>query len=304
MPKRCTLGQRMVLDALQKRVSALYAAREAASRYDAEGIHDMRVASRRLRSVLSAHKCLFKQKPLEELRNRIKAITGGLGVARELDVCCAMLEKRRARLKGAPRSAATQVLGALRVMRAGENQSVDAGVHLAAKERMDAAMHELASGAKNTKRCYLSIAEEALMKRLEMLGKRHTLWQKTHSEEDLHQVRVAFKRLRYHAEAFLPLYGGPMEAFIKELKATQEHLGDWNDVRVLRDYVERMAHDLNGKAVEGVAPLHSELGREVDELLEAFEEDAKHFFAEDSQGRIRAIFANPTHTCCDHTKDE
>ncbi|MCC6491062.1 MAG: CHAD domain-containing protein [Candidatus Hydrogenedentes bacterium] len=304
MPKRCTLGHRMALDALRKRLPALYAARDAASRYDADGIHDMRVASRRLRSVLVAHKTQLKQKASDELLNRFKAITGGLGVARELDVTCALLEKKRSKMKGAPRTAATQVLGALRALRKSETQSVDAGVHLAAEERIEAAVRQLESESGKCKHCYLASAEEALEKRLALLDKRYALWQKTHSEEELHQVRIAFKHLRYHAEVFQPLYGQPMEDFIKKLKSAQEHLGAWNDARVLRDYVERLAHDLNGKASEGVAQLHSELDREADGLLDAFEASAEDLFNEESHARIRDLFADPSHTCCDRKKDE
>lgn len=304
MPKRCTLGHRMALDALRKRLPALHAAREAASRYDADGIHDMRVASRRLRSVLAAHKSQLKRKTSDELLSRFKAITGGLGVARELDVTCALLEKKRSKMKGAPRTAATQVLGALRALRNSETQSVDAGVHLASEERVEAAIQELATSTRKCKHCYLASAEETLAKRLAILGKRYALWQKTHGEEDLHQVRIAFKHLRYHAEIFQQLYGESMGAFIKELKSTQEQLGAWNDARVLRDYVERLAHELNGKAADGVAQLYSALDRDTDELLETFEKGAAHLFTEESQGRIRALFANPVHTCCDHRKDE
>jgi len=50
--------------------------------------------------------------------------------------------------------------------------------------------------------------------------------------EQLHQLRLATKHFRYTLEAFRPVYGEPLEAWLKELRQVQQFLGDINDCRV------------------------------------------------------------------------
>jgi CHAD domain-containing protein len=286
------------LHALDERVGALRKAAGPASDYDVDGIHDVRVASRRIRSLLRAHEKAFKKKPFEDFRCRVRAVTRGLGGARELDVTIGMLEKRRKQLKGPVRLAANQALRLLRQERTEELSSVDASVHLVRDARFPVCLDTLKASAKGTKRCYLDIAAKALDKRLDAVEKCHAKWKQTHSEEDLHQVRIAFKRLRYSCEIFRPLYPEAMQDFLDRLKKAQEHLGDWNDVRILRDHTERLAKNISGDAAEGISTLQSQLDQQADELREAYELDSEAFFSEDALSETRALLATPTHACC------
>ncbi len=298
MGKRCTLGSDSVSQALAERIDALHKAMAAASDHNMDGIHDMRVASRRLRAVLNAHKRFFEKSPLQDFQCRIRGVTSGLGTARELDVSIVRLEKERKKLRNSARTAANQILRKLRALRKAEATGVEAGCHLVKDKRFKTSHNTLVATLKPRKECYLDTAEMALAKRQASLCKSYEKWRQTRSEEDLHQVRIAFKRLRYSCEIFKFLYGEAMQAFIKDLKNAQERLGDWNDLRVLRGYVERMAPVLRDTASEGVAMLHGELDRKVDQSLEAFEEGSATFFAEDALERMRILFRNPTRACC------
>jgi CHAD domain-containing protein len=298
VPNRCDLCKEFALRALDERIGALMKAAGPASEYDIDGIHDVRVASRRIRSLLRAHKMAFKKKPFEGLRGRVRAVTRGLGDARELDVTIGLLEKRRKQLKGPARLAANQTLRLLRQERTEELSSVDASVHLVRDARFAECLDTLKASAKGTKRCYLDIAAKALDKRLEALEKCHAKWRQTYSEEDLHQVRIAFKRLRYSCEIFRPLYPEALQDFLDTLKKTQEHLGDWNDVRILRDRTERLAKSISGDAAEGISMLQSQFDRQADELREAYELDSEAFFSGDALSETRALLGAPTHACC------
>ena len=51
--------------------------------------------------------------------------------------------------------------------------------------------------------------------------------------EALHQLRIDCKKLRYAAEFFTPLYGEPMKGFVRHLKALQDLLGTLHDAAVM-----------------------------------------------------------------------
>ncbi len=304
MPKRCGLCEEFATRALDERVVLLLEAAGPAAEHDVDGIHDVRVASRRIRSLLRAHKQAFKKRPLKEFQWRVKAVTRGLGTARELDVTIGLLEKRRRKLKGPARMATTQILRLLRAEREDESANVEASVHLIQDCRFSNCLDTLKGGIKAVRQCYLETASAALVKRLDALSVAHTRWRQTHSEEDLHQVRIAFKRMRYTCEIFKALYDKPLQQFIGTMKKAQGHLGDWNDLRVMRNHVERLARRMNGDATEGVSELHSQLDRDADALLEAFEGDADVFFTDESLSKIRALLTEPTHPCCAPTARE
>lgn len=60
---------------------------------DIEAVHDMRVASRRLRSALSVFKSVFASQEFMRFEREIKAITDALANARDLDVMILTLEE-------------------------------------------------------------------------------------------------------------------------------------------------------------------------------------------------------------------
>jgi len=53
--------------------------------------------------------------------------------------------------------------------------------------------------------------------------------------EALHQLRIDCKNLRYAAEFFAPLYGEPMKQFVAHLKGLQDLLGTLHDTAVMWD---------------------------------------------------------------------
>ena len=60
---------------------------------DIEAVHDMRVASRRLRAALDVFGAAFPDPAFGKLTGEVKAVTDELGAARDLDVMIEALEK-------------------------------------------------------------------------------------------------------------------------------------------------------------------------------------------------------------------
>jgi CHAD domain-containing protein len=79
--------------------------------------------------------------------------------------------------------------------------------------------------------------------------------------ERYHQLRIAFKRLRYTLEFFREVLAPEAKALIDEIKLLQDHLGDFQDAVVacalLRDFLTwgTWGHTQTKKTVWPVAPV-------------------------------------------------
>jgi CHAD domain-containing protein len=70
---------------------------------DIERVHDMRVASRRLRAVLEIYEPCFPRKPLRSALDAVKAVADALGERRDPDVQLAQLDEFASAVKPADR---------------------------------------------------------------------------------------------------------------------------------------------------------------------------------------------------------
>jgi CHAD domain-containing protein len=57
--------------------------------------------------------------------------------------------------------------------------------------------------------------------------------------EELHDMRIAAKRLRYLCEVFAPVFDGALDGFVDDLRDLQELLGDIHDCDVQLPLAER-----------------------------------------------------------------
>ncbi len=209
-----------------------------------EGVHQLRVALRRLRSVLKAFRGAARGPALDGLDEGLRALARRLGPARDWDVFLlglaaeartALGEDRRllalARAAEAKRDAAYH---ALRRELDGPNFRRLALDGIALLLRRPWRAEADAEGAAALDAPLAGFAENLLDKR----------WRKLrdggeaiagHSFEELHELRLEAKRLRYAAELFAPLWGGKAaRRFLKRLSALQEALGTVNDAAVAR----------------------------------------------------------------------
>ncbi len=232
-----------------------------------EGVHQLRVALRRLRSVLKAFRPAARGAALEALDEGLKALARRLGPARDWDVFLLGLsaeaaaalggeDRRLLALRRAAEAKRDAAYGALRRELDGPNfrrlalDGVSALLRRPWRDEPDAA-DEAALDAPP--------AEFGAA----LLGKR---WRKLHESGDgiaehsfeaLHELRLEAKRLRYAAELFAPLWGGKAaRRFLKRLSALQEALGTVNDAAVARGLLASLdsgAPAWAAGAVEGFA---------------------------------------------------
>lgn len=286
-PKRATTALRLQLRAIRDQITPL---REE----NVDAIHDMRVASRRLRAVLAEHRRLFERTAFDRASDFARTITRGLGRARELDVTLGILKHIRRRARGSLGATLAHVVRHTQEIRKAESPHIAESASLAASRAFSKAYRDLIAGIQPRSKCYLKSAVNSLLKRHDSAARSYTKWRRNQSPETLHRLRINFKKLRYACETHRVLYDESLTGFINSLKDLQEALGDWHDWVVIGDCVSAAAPDAAG----GLDELNALVDAEIDKHLGQFAQRSEHFFSKHYRAETRRILSSPSQACC------
>ncbi|MFF2409026.1 CHAD domain-containing protein [Streptomyces sp. NPDC058092] len=239
-----------VLTYIRHQTEAIVALDPAVRRDLPDSVHQMRVATRRLRSALRTYGKILDRGVTDPVGDELKWLAAELGIDRDQEVLDARL---CARLDGLSR---TLILGPVRsrlgiwsVARRGGSRRRTVGVldgtrYLALLDSLDAllAAPPLLPAASSAPERALP---RAVLKEYERLATRvgHALELPPGEDRDLamHDARKAAKRARYAAEAAGPALGKPAKRFARRMKALQTLLGDHQDSVVARDALRTLA---------------------------------------------------------------
>ena len=221
-----------------------------------EGVHQCRVAIRRLRSCLKQFRPVTDAPPLRELDAMLGDLARAMGAARDLDVFLRDLGAALGRAAGEDRRVATL----LRVAEARRRAAYAAlTVRLASPQfrrliwfacRL-AVLREWPPDDGAEAAPLRPFAAATLSRRWRQLRRRGAGIEELDAEA-LHELRLAGKRLRYAAELFAPLWPGKAgRRFLKRLAALQEALGLANDTHVARALAAGLGQPLAGSGKAG-----------------------------------------------------
>jgi len=206
-------------------------ARELESQGDAETLHKLRVALRRLRALWWAFTPLMDRAQAKLHRDEFKRLAGAAGGTRDWDVLSGLLssdDKVRAIVKSVAPAITAQRLLALSCSRATlKHRDIEPfmrGALLGTLHQFEEHADEPITNFVETR---VRKAEKALRSRI-----KHAHSRKRPDYDALHEVRIAGKKLRYLLEFFAPVLKGRHEKIIKRLTTFQTKLGDLNDVVV------------------------------------------------------------------------
>src|SRR5436190_6355074 len=259
--------------ALRRQLSALLE-EEAGTRLgeDAERLHAMRVASRRLRAALSLFFDVLPPK-LAPLRKELRWIGGFLGAVRDLDVQLDQLERWRSTL--APEDARAlgglvQVLAAQRAeARARMLDALDSPRYESFVDRFTRILRSLpetwAAGqvpARDVAPVLIEARMQALREAAEELG--------PDSEAgEYHRLRIKAKQLRYALEFFGDLYPVAAKAATRRLVGLQDLLGRHQDADIaiarLRALADEHGDSLGHLTVFAMGEIAERLARSMSE---------------------------------------
>jgi len=219
---------------------------------DIEGVHQVRVSFRRMRSALTLFRNAVPKAATEAQGDEMRWIAGELGNARDLDVFISEgLAEAAARLP----LAGGERLKTLAEQRRAQIYA-ERVVPMLDSERFERfcndfpawvdtrAWEQAPLKSKQAKRLHSGIVGYA--RSLLDKQERRVLSAGTHVDREdaaaMHQLRIECKKLRYAAEFFRPLFDG-MDTFIGHMKGLQDLLGVMNDVVVTRQLLDDLLHD-------------------------------------------------------------
>jgi CHAD domain-containing protein len=243
---------------------------------DPEGVHQTRVATRRLRSDLRTFRPLLDREWARALRDELGWIAEILGEVRDGDVLLERLRRRADELPADDRTTVERVLATMRESR----DAAHAGLLETLRQERYVALLDRLVEAANAPVCVPAAGEparEAIPKLVRRpwhrLAKRAKTLGDEPSNEQLHELRIRTKRVRYAAEAAAPIVGKPARAFANVASALQDVLGDLNDsvvaARWLDDWASRNDDAAAKRAAESLSALEQAAVREQRTLWRA-----------------------------------
>jgi CHAD domain-containing protein len=214
-----------------------------------DSVHQMRVATRRLRSLLAAYRPLYDRSVTEPVRAELKWLGGVLGAARDAEVLRDRLRTAAAEepddlLLGPVAARLDTEFG--KTYREAHEQVVaalDSPRYLGLLESLDALVTsppwtDLADRTaarvvpRRVRSSWRRVRDAARQAAAAPVGRR---------DEALHEVRKAAKRARYASEAARTVFGSPAKRFGSEMKAVQTHLGLLQDSVAAREVLRPIA---------------------------------------------------------------
>ncbi|WP_143065982.1 MULTISPECIES: CHAD domain-containing protein, partial [unclassified Streptomyces] len=239
-----------VLAHLHAQADALLTHDAAVRRSQPDGVHQMRVASRRLRSALRSFRSLLDRTATDPLIEELRWLGRELGAERDQEVLEARL---RTALDAVPRPLLLgPVRGRLRRWSAARSADshgrtldvLDSPRYLSLLDSLDALLTDPPLRGKAAKDPGTVLAAAVLKDHARLADRvEHALSLPPGPDRDLalHSARKAAKRTRYAAELARPALGKPAKRLVRRLKKVQDCLGDHQDSVVAREALRDLA---------------------------------------------------------------
>ena len=209
---------------------------------DPEDVHQARVGTRRLRSDLRTFAAILDDEWLRQLRDELKWFGGVLGAVRDADV---LTERLRSQADALPERDAAGMAPLFRRLAKEREAAALALDEVMAGERYVELLDRLVQGGQHP-RLQADAAEPAAKIVPDLVARPWRHLKKAvgdlpeqPADEDLHEVRIRAKRVRYAAEAAAPVAGEPAKSFAKAVADLQTILGDHQDAVVAEDWLRQ-----------------------------------------------------------------
>jgi len=236
-----------VQSVLRRYVRAFMANDQAVRRGADDGVHQMRVAARRIRSALKTFRPLVDADWSAALREELKWVADSLGGARDAEVLLARLLRDLDTLPphliiGPVRAKIeASVGGELASGTATALETLRSDRYLALVDRLVAAGWEpmttplAESPTEEVLPDLVSSAWDRLATGAARVRRRDA------SNEDWHRTRIAAKQARYSAESVAPIFGRAAKNLARQAEDVQELLGEHQDAVVAAEVLHRLA---------------------------------------------------------------
>jgi CHAD domain-containing protein len=208
---------------------------------DIERVHDMRVATRRLRAVLEVYSACFEKPAFKTSLRDVKTLARALGARRDPDVALQEIEAIAVHLPGSARPGVDAIKDELRAEQAEGNVTLERELAVTVESQLEARLLELAASASDDGETFGDHARDMIDNRTAKLRKLGRRAIKSGEMEDLHAVRIGAKRVRYLHEIAEPAFGAKSRRGGKQARQLQDVLGELHDCDVMSERIRSRA---------------------------------------------------------------
>ena len=262
---------------------------------DIEELHDMRVATRRMRAALRVFGEYLDMRAMKPFVKDLRRTGRALGAVRDLDV---FQQKTRRYTDTLPSGRANELDPLFAVMHAEHQKARQAMLDFLDSSRYDRFKKRFSKFLKKSGAAAVPVFTEQGEVRPQRI--RHVLPVVIQQRlaavrayegylegpdvplERLHRLRIAFKSLRYTLEFFREVLGPDARHLIEELKQVQDHLGDVQDAvvscTIVRDFLTWGTWGSRGSA-KNIASFRPVIAPGVASYLSARQAELQHLVA-------------------------
>ena len=273
---------------------------------DTEFLHDLRVAIRRTRSVLSQIKSVFPAETTARFKKDFAFMGKLSNQLRDLDVYLLNEDSYREMLPAVLRDDIGPLFNYLREKRSKALQEVISGFESKEYTQIlkdwDAFLNEPPQDspmAPDADLPIIDIARKKIYKRYKNIVKTGNRILENTNDEMLHALRIECKKLRYLMEFFASLFHRKkINTLIAQLKKLQDNLGDFNDLCVQGEYLLNIAEELpitdqqSNKALVAIGSLIETLDRKKQQVKDAFAKTFTVYASLANKKLFRELFAS------------
>lgn len=294
-------GRELIVAAVDTMAAALPRARDAG---DIEGLHDLRVATRRLGAALRIFGPCFAGPAFRRLNGEARQIRRRSGEVRDLDVQSEFLERERSAMRGPDRLAMRYLVTLVGDRRAARRAKLhETLVDLEGEDFGALAREAVRSEAEGTllPPSFRQAAPPLMLERYQEFYDLLAHVERPEAVAELHALRIAVKRLRYAMEIFAPAYSDRLKKPLTTARRLQERLGDIHDADVRLDLVRAVLQGgLEAGALRDAAPATRDdivtslphlLSREEERRGELYQEFRRRWRELEKDGFVEALLA-------------
>ena len=204
---------------------------------DPEGVHSMRVASRRLRSALRDFMPYLRKRPLASALKQLRSIADALGEVRDQDVAIEALEEMVSHAPAALSPGLKSFVETRKQVREQARDELNAELESTELKQLESEFiagvdEATATRAGSPAITFLTMSREIILERLQEFEALSNGLLNPFEIETLHEMRIAAKRLRYAIELFQQCWGRALSGYAKRIARIQGALGDLHDCDV------------------------------------------------------------------------
>ncbi|PCK09115.1 MAG: hypothetical protein COA42_05530 [Alteromonadaceae bacterium] len=255
---------------------------------DTEFLHDYRVYIRTVRSLINLTKQAITADAHLFLKTELAQLAGATSQLRDLDVFLLTEQDYRDLLPSNYDRGLSELFKIMGLERKRAWRKVVQTMSSEAfEQKTKAVSDELERDAdlasKAAKKSALTLASGCILKRYQRICRLGGLIVEDTPDDDVHEVRIDCKKLRYLMQIFAELFEQkPLAGLIKQLKGLQNILGLFNDYSVQKEFLQNYTEGTN-RSVELVAAVNALIGvlhqkqlmarRQVESVLAVFATD-------------------------------